>query len=57
MLFSSVSKKEVWQFINKLSIFLNSGIDIKSALAILVKQTKNPYMRDITEEIRSNIDH
>ena len=57
MLFSSVSKKEVWQFINKLSIFLNSGIDIKWALAILVKQTKNPYMRDITEEIRNNIDH
>jgi len=57
MLFSSVSKKEVWQFVNKLSIFLNSGIDIKWALAILIKQTKNPYMKDITTEIRANIDH
>jgi type II secretory pathway component PulF len=28
-LFNSVSKKELWQFINKLSIFVNSGIDIK----------------------------
>lgn len=57
MLFSSVSKKELWQFINKLSIFLNSWIDIKWALAILIKQTKNPYMRDIVTEIRWNIDH
>jgi type II secretory pathway component PulF len=31
-LFNSVSKKELWQFINKLSIFVNSGIDIKGAL-------------------------
>lgn len=28
-LFNSVTKKEMWQFINKLSIFINSGIDIK----------------------------
>ncbi len=56
-LFNSVTKKELWQFINKLSIFINSGIDIKGALGILVKQTKNPYMKKLTEEIKSNIDH
>lgn len=56
-LFNSVSKKEMWQFINKLSIFINSGIDIKWALGILAKQTKNPYMKKLTTEIRSNIDH
>jgi len=28
-LFNSVSKKELWQFINKFSIFINSGIDVK----------------------------
>ena len=57
MIFKSVTKKELWQFVNKLSIFLNSGIDIKGALAILIKQTRNPYMKEIVEEIRSNIDH
>jgi len=57
MLFSSVSKKEMWQFINKLAIFLNSWIDIKWALAILVKQTKNPYLKNIVSEIRQNIDY
>ncbi|MDQ7022937.1 MAG: type II secretion system F family protein [Candidatus Gracilibacteria bacterium] len=56
-LFNSVGKKELWQFVNKLAIFLNSGIDIKSALAILIKQTKNPYMQKIVTEIRQNIDH
>ncbi len=56
-LFNSVTKKELWQFINKLSIFVNSGIDIKWALGILTKQTKNPYMKKLTEEIKSNIDH
>jgi len=56
-LFNSVWKKELWQFINKLSIFLNSWIDIKWALAILIKQTKNPYMQKIVKEIRQNIDH
>ncbi len=57
MLFKWATKKELWQFINKLSIFLNSWIDIKWALAILIKQTKNPYMKDIITEIRWNIDH
>jgi len=56
-LFNSVSKKELWQFINKFSIFINSGIDVKWALGILIKQTKNPYMKRIITEIRSNIDH
>ena len=56
-LFQSASKQDLWQFINKLSIFLNSWIDIKWALAILKKQTKNPYMWDIIWEIRWNIDH
>ncbi|MCH2188677.1 type II secretion system F family protein [Candidatus Gracilibacteria bacterium] len=56
-MFESVSKKELWNFINKLSIFLNSGIDIKGALGISVKQTKNPYLKRITQEIKDNIDH
>ena len=57
MLFPSVSKKETWQFVNKLSIFLNSWVDIKWALGILIKQTKNPYMKEIITEIKNNIDH
>jgi len=56
-LFNSVSKKELWQFINKLSIFLNSWIDIKWALSILNKQIKNPYLKKISLEIKINIDH
>lgn len=56
-LFNKVSKKELWQFINKLSIFINSGIDIKGALSILTKQIKNPYLKRITDEMRTNIDH
>ena len=56
-LFESVSKKEVWQFINKFSIFLNSWIDVKWALNILVKQIKNPLLKRIVIEIKDNIDH
>ncbi|MDD3793379.1 MAG: type II secretion system F family protein [Candidatus Gracilibacteria bacterium] len=56
-LFQGVSKKEIWQFINKFSIFLNSGIDVKSALGILVKQIKNPYLKKIGKEMKENIDH
>lgn len=56
-LFNSVSKKELWEFLSKLSIFTNSWIDIKWALTILSKQIKNPYMKDICVEIRDNIDH
>lgn len=57
VLFWWVSKKEVWQFINKLSIFINSWLDVKWALAILVKQVKNPYFKKIISEIRENIDY
>ena len=55
-LFESVSKKEVWQFINKFAIFLNSWIDVKWALNIIVKQIKNPYLKRIVTEIKDNID-
>ncbi|MCP4523429.1 MAG: type II secretion system F family protein [Candidatus Gracilibacteria bacterium] len=56
-LFNSVSKKDLWQMINKLSIFINSGIDIKGALLIMSKQVKNPYLQKIVIEMRDNIDH
>lgn len=56
-LFNSVSKKEVWQMINKLSIFINSWVDIKGALSILIKQIKNPYLKRIILEVKENIDH
>ena len=56
-LFNSVSKKELWQFINKLSIFINSWIDIKWAINIIVKQVKNPYLKKITIELKENINH
>jgi len=56
-LFESVSKKEVWSFINKFSIFLNSWIDVKWALTILTKQVKNPKLNRIVLEIKENIDH
>ncbi len=56
-LFNSVSRKELWQFINKFSIFINSWIDVKWALWILVKQVKNPYLKRIANEIKVNIDH
>jgi len=56
-LFSSVSKKEIWAFINKMSIFINSWIDIKSALLIVIRQIKNPKFKDIITEMRLNIDH
>lgn len=56
-LFNSVSKKELWQFINKLAIFMNSGIDVKGALWIMTKQIKNPYLQKIVMEMKENIDH
>ncbi len=56
-LFESVWKKEVWWFINKLSIFVNSWIDIKWALWILVKQVKNPYLKRVVTEMKENINH
>ncbi len=57
VLFGSVSKKEIWAFINKMSIFINSWIDIKSALSIVIRQIKNPKFKDIIIEMRLNIDH
>ncbi len=57
LLFASVSKKELWQFINKLSIFMNSWIDIKWALWMLVKQMRNPLLKKIIWEMKTNIDH
>lgn len=57
VLFESVNKKELWQFINKLSIFVNSWIDVKWALWILSKQTKNPFMKRVTVEMKNNIDY
>ena len=56
-LFESVWKKEVWAFINKFSIFVNSWIDVKWALWILIKQIKNPYLKRIVTEMRENINH
>ena len=56
-LFNRASKKEVWQFINKFSIFINSWLDIKGSLQILVKQTKNPYLKKIIKEMKENIDY
>nr|MDD3720766.1 type II secretion system F family protein [Candidatus Gracilibacteria bacterium] len=57
ILFSSVSKKEIWGFINKMSIFINSGIDIKSALGIVIKQITNVRLKEIIIEMKLNIDH
>ena len=57
VLFASVWRKDLWQFINKFSIFINSGIDIKGALWILIKQMKNPLLKKIVTEMRQNIDH
>lgn len=57
VLFASAGQKDVWQFINKFSIFVNSGIDIKWALWILIKQSKNPLIKKIVIEMRRNIDH
>lgn len=57
VLFNSVSKKEIWSFINKMSIFINSWIDIKSALSISIKQTKNIKLKEIVTEMKLNIDH
>ena len=56
-LFNNVSKKELWQFINKLSIFINSWVDIKWALWVIVKQIKNTKLKSIALEIKNNIDH
>jgi len=57
ILFSVISKKDIWSYINKMAIFINSWIDIKTALSIVIKQTKNPELKDIVTEMKLNIDH
>lgn len=57
ILFKHVWRKDLWKFINKFSIFINSWVDVKSALNILIKQTKSPYFKKIITEIRDNINH
>lgn len=57
ILFARAGQKDVWQFINKFSIFINSGIDVKGALSILIKQSKNPLIKKIVTEMRNNINH
>ncbi len=52
-----ISPKEIWQFINKLSNFLNSGIDLKTAFSIVHKQVKNPKLQGVVGDIRANLDH
>ena len=54
-IFQSISKKEVWEFINKFSIFINSWVDVKSALTILTKQIKNQNLKKIIIEIKEGI--
>ncbi|EKD66429.1 MAG: general secretory pathway component, cryptic [uncultured bacterium (gcode 4)] len=57
IIIGGISRKEVWQFINKLSNFLNSWIDLKTAFWILHKQVKNQKLKKIVNEIRLNLDH
>lgn len=52
-----ISDKEIWQFINKLSNFLNSGIDLKTAFSIVHKQIKNPKLQRVVGDVRANLDH
>lgn len=52
-----INPKEVRQFVNKLWNFLNSWIDLKTAFWILTKQVKNPKLKQITNEIKTNLDH
>lgn len=57
IILGGIAPKEVWSFINKLSSFLSSGIDLKSAFSIVHKQVKNPKLKMIVNEIRLNLDH
>jgi type II secretory pathway component PulF len=52
-----IGGKDIWQFINKLWNFLNSWVDLKTAFSIIVKQIKNPKLKQIIDEIRLNLDH
>ncbi|MDQ1343724.1 MAG: type pilus assembly protein PilC, partial [Patescibacteria group bacterium] len=57
VLIGGISPKEVWQFINKLSSFLASGIDLKTAFSIVSKQISNAKLAKIISETHENIDH
>lgn len=57
IIIGGISPKEIWHFINKLSSFLSSGIDLKTAFSIVQKQVKNPKLKAIVNEIRLNLDH
>jgi type IV pilus assembly protein PilC len=52
-----ISQKEIWELINKLSNFLNSGIDLKTAFFIVQKQLRNPKLQKIVNDVRTNLDH
>lgn len=57
VIIGGISPKEVWQFINKLSSFLSSGIDLKTAFSIVSRQIRNPKLAKIITETRENLDH
>jgi type IV pilus assembly protein PilC len=57
IVFGGISPKEVWEFINKISNFLGSGIDLKTAFGIVQKQVRNPKLQMVVGDIRSNLDH
>lgn len=52
-----ISEKEIRMFVNKLWNFLSSWIDLKTSFWILTKQVKNPKLKQIMEEVRTNLDH
>lgn len=57
VIIGGISPKEVWQFINKLSSFLASGIDLKTAFSIVSRQISNAKLAKIITETRENLDH
>lgn len=57
VLFKSVSRKELRQFINKLSNFINSWLDISTSLWIISKQVANPYLKFIILDMKTNINY
>ncbi len=57
VIIGGISPKEVWQFVNKLSSFLASGIDLKTAFSIVSRQISNAKLAKIITETRENLDH
>jgi type IV pilus assembly protein PilC len=57
IIIGGVKPKEVWAFVNKLSNFLTSGIDLKTAFSIVSRQIPNPKLAKIITEVRENLDH